>query len=237
LILNHLDSVAYDKVFDLVEPSLSIDAGIRSGRENGLEGSGGNILVNSYTPNCLSSRRVDQLNVGSGLDVRTLSERVFTVFPNFQVGGAQFVLESVEERRDGTVSFSRDRLLFSIVLDSTLEDLLVRTFSSERVINERESSFVFFREVVGSLESLDDIVGSDFFRSSFRNRLDVLVESGLHLFGEVEGKVLLNDVGDSSLSGLRVDSDDGFVSESAIGRVERKVGDLDSTERRVSLDL
>jgi len=40
--------------------------------------------------------------------------------------------------------------------------------------------------------------------------------------------MLLDDVSDSSLSGLRVDSDDGFVSEGAICGVEGKVGDLET---------
>jgi len=53
----------------------------------------------------------------------------------------------------------------------------------------------------------------------------------LHLFREVEGEMLLDDVSDSSLSGLRVDSDDGFVSEGAICGVEGKVGDLKNGNR------
>lgn len=91
------------------------------------------------------------------------------------------------------------------------------------------------REVVGGLECLDDVVGRDLFRGTFRDRLDVLVECGLHLFREIEGEVLLDDVGDSSLAGLRVDSDDGLVRERAICRVEGKVGDLEEKSSLVSV--
>jgi len=47
--------------------------------------------------------------------------------------------------------------------------------------------------------------------------------------------MLLDDVGDSSLSGLRVDSDDGFVSEGTVCGVEGKVGDLRRRRENVSL--
>jgi hypothetical protein len=192
------DPVLEDDALDILDPLLRglVRSGCRG--KDGLQSRGGDILVDADSPDP-SPGLVDQLDVTRRLRRATRPDRVLRVLLHVEVDPERS--KGVKERRDGSVPCPFDDLGHSIVRDRTLERLLP-ALASKLVVTQRESTGVGDAEEVGRSEGLLDVLGGDFLGRTFREGLDDLVEGHLHATGEVELQGALDEVGDSSLSGL-----------------------------------
>src|SRR5690606_2199205 len=192
------------------------------GRDDRLQRGARGVRVDSDPPQNLVADGA--LDVGGGLRGGTLAHGVLLVVQQAHVDPDG--LEGVEEGRDRTVAGARQGRLLAVDGGLDGEGVHAVAVGGGLAVGDLDAApgVVRVRQVL-VLEDGPDVGGGDLAALGVRLRLDDLRELDLHPARQVQLVVVLQDVGDAALAGLRVDADDGPVGAADVLGVDVQVRD------------
>ncbi len=137
---------------------------------------------------------------------------------------AEIGRQRIDEAVDRTGTLALDPLHFALVHDLGSNDAHALEVAGRIgvVINEFQTR-IGLRHVALH-EALINALGGQFHALLVGDALNVLAKLHLQIARQVQAVILLQDIGDATLAGLRVDADDRLVGSADILRIDRQIG-------------